>query len=334
MSGRRVAVLGGGGWGTALAQVTARAGNEVALWARDPAVVSAINTARRNPRYLSDLTLDPAVRATADLAAAITAAEAVLLAVPAQTVRGLAAALAATGVAPTTVVICAKGLEIGSGKLLSEVLDESLPGWPVAVLSGPSFAGETAAGVPTAVTVAADSLARAGDLAACFGTPSFRPYASDDVIGVEVAGAVKNVIAIAAGIAAGLGFGDNTRAALITRGLAEIARFAVALGGRAETVMGLAGVGDMVLTCASMQSRNTQFGRAVGAGTAVATLRAPPAPVVEGVASAAAVVARARTAGVDMPIAEAVDAVVNHGADLAATLERLLARPLRPEDHR
>ena len=154
------------------------------------------------------------------------------------------------------------------------------------------------------------------------------------MIGVEVAGAVKNVIAIAAGIAAGLGFGDNTRAALITRGLAEIARFAVALGGRAETVMGLAGVGDMVLTCASMQSRNTQFGRAVGAGTAVATLRAPPAPVVEGVASAAAVVARARAAGVDMPIAEAVDAVVNHGADLAATLERLLARPLRPEDHR
>ena len=230
MSGRRVAVLGGGGWGTALAQVTARAGNEVALWARDPAVVSAINTARRNPRYLSDLTLDPAVRATADLAAAITAAEAVLLAVPAQTVRGLAAALAATGAAPTTAVICAKGLEIGSGKLLSEVLGESLPGWPVAVLSGPSFAGETAAGVPTAVTVAADSLARAGDLAACFGTPSFRPYASDDVIGVEVAGAVKNVIAIAAGIAAGLGFGDNTRAALITRGLAEIARFAVALG--------------------------------------------------------------------------------------------------------
>ena len=143
------------------AQVTARAGNEVALWARDPAVVLAINTARRNPRYLSDLTLDPAVRATADLAAAITAAEAVLLAVPAQTVRGLAAALAATGVAPTTAVICAKGLEIGSGKLLSEVLGESLPGWPVAVLSGPSFAGETAAGVPTAVTVAADSLARA-----------------------------------------------------------------------------------------------------------------------------------------------------------------------------
>lgn len=306
-----IAILGGGAWGQALAILARRAGQRPTLWARQPRNVSLD---------------DSSIAVTGELAAV--RASIVLLAVPAKAVRSVAAAWTAAG-GSGVLVSCAKGFDPDSGRMLSDVLASDAPSNPVAVLSGPTFAAEAVRGVPTAATVACSDQDVADRIAAAVGSPTFRLYTTTDVIGVEAAGAFKNVLAIACGIADGMALGDNARAALITRGLAELARLVAGLGGRAETVMGLAGLGDVVLTCTSGQSRNYAFGRRLGEGRSIDEALSASAGVVEGAATAASLLARGRSLGLDLPVTEAVDAVLNRGADLKATAVGLLARPSR-----
>jgi glycerol-3-phosphate dehydrogenase (NAD(P)+) len=327
---QRIGIVGGGAWGTALAVTARRAGRDVVLWAREAEVVTAVNQRHENPLFLPGIAVDPAIAATGDVAAAASA-DAVLLVVPAQHLRAVAGAIAPTLRPGAAVVICAKGVEEASGALMSEVAAAALPGARLAILSGPTFAGEVARGLPTAVTLATVDQALGGALIAALGTRSFRPYLSADVVGAEIGGAVKNVLAIACGIVAGRRLGDNARAALITRGLAEMVRLAQAKGGRAETLMGLSGLGDLTLTCTALQSRNHSLGFALGEGTALDEILARRRSVAEGVSSAAAVTALARRLGVDMPIVAAVDAILHHGADIDGSIASLLARPFRGE---
>ena len=327
----RVAVIGAGAWGTALACVSRRAGNETVLWAREPGLAATINATRENGLYLPGIALTEGIRATCDIGAALDGAEAVLLVVPAQFLRATAGAMAAALPGGTPVALCAKGIEQGTQALMSEVLAETLPQAVPVVLSGPTFAREVAQELPTAVTLATADPAVGDRMIATIGLPRFRPYLTDDVIGAEVGGAVKNVLAIGCGIVAGMKLGDNARAALITRGMAEITRLAVAKGGRAETLMGLSGLGDVTLTCNAMQSRNFSLGVALGEGRALRDVMAERRAVTEGVFSAESVVALARQIGVDMPISRAVDQVVNHGADLGETIQGLLSRPFARE---
>ena len=327
---RKIGILGAGSWGTALAQAARRAGREVVLWARDPELAATLNRDHRNPRYLPDIPLDPEIRATGDLAEAARA-EALLLVVPAQNLRALAGRLAPLAPAEAPLLLCCKGVERGTRALMTEVLGEVVPERAVAVLSGPTFAAEVARGRPTAVTLATRSPAVGLTLVEALGSRSFRPYLSDDPVGAEVGGAVKNVIAIACGIVTGRAMGENARAALITRGLAEVVRLGRAKGGRAETFMGLSGLGDLTLTCSGMQSRNYSLGVALGQGRHLEDILGERRTVAEGVFSAEAVTALAADLGVDMPIAAAVDAVLNRGADLDATIAGLLTRPFRAE---
>lgn len=326
---RKIGVLGAGAWGTALAVAAQRAGREVVLWARRPEQAEAIAAARENARYLPGITLDPAIRITSD-AADLAGSEALLLVVPAQHLRATGALLHAA-LPRVPLVLCAKGVELASGQLLDQVALEAFPERPIAVLSGPTFAAEVAKGLPAAVTLAAGRAELGRALAEALGSAAFRPYWTDDVTGVLVGGAVKNVIAIAAGLVAGAGLGENARAALITRGLAEIGRLAEALGGRRETLMGLAGLGDLVLTCGSSQSRNFALGQRVGQGQSLAQATAASRGVAEGVATAQAVLQLAARLEVEMPIAEAVDAVLRGGAALTEAVGALLARPLKSE---
>ena len=319
-----IAVLGAGSWGTALAQGAASAGHGVKLWGRDPRQIEDLRRTRENRRYLPGITLSQTIEPTADLAA-LEPGEALLAVVPAQTLRGNLRALDLAGLSPRPLVICAKGIEQNSGLLMSEVAADELPGWDLAVLSGPTFAGEVARGLPTAVTLAAEDAAMADRLAELLGTRNLRPYAAGDIIGAEVGGAVKNVIAVACGIVEGLGLGENARAALITRGLAEITRLAVAKGGRALSLMGLAGLGDLSLTCNSRQSRNYRLGLAVASG------QERPSDLAEGYFSAPAVLALAGSLGVEMPISAAVTKVLHEGGDPAEAASGLLARPFRRE---
>lgn len=327
---QRIGVIGGGAWGTSLALLARRAGNSVMLWAREREVVDGINRHHRNDTYLPGVSLDPGIRAVADLSHVI-AADAVVLAVPAQHLRSNLAAVAADWPAGTPAVICAKGIERGSCALMSEVVEDALPGVAFAVLSGPSFAAEVARDLPTAVVLAAAEPRLRAGLPAALSTPFFRIYSTDDVVGAEIGGAVKNVLAIACGIVRGRRMGDNARAALITRGLAETARLAAAKGARAETLMGLSGIGDLVLTCSAMRSRNFSLGAALGRGVPLRRIVEGRISVAEGVDSAEAVCALAGRLGVDMPICRAVDAVLNHGADIDATIAALLARPPKAE---
>ncbi len=327
---QRIGIVGAGAWGTALGQTAVRAGRDVMLWARDPVLAKTIEAQHENPLYLPGVKLDPALHATGDLAEAA-AADAVLLVTPAQHVRATAKALAPHLLPETCVVVCAKGIEQKSGALMTEVLAETLPDQPIAVLSGPTFAIEVARGQPTAVTLAATDAKLGAALVVGLGSRGFRPYLSNDPIGAEVGGAVKNVIAIACGIVAGRKMGDNARAALITRGLAEVVRLGLAKGGRAETLMGLSGLGDLTLTCSAMQSRNFSLGVLLGEGQKLEKILAGRRSVAEGVFSAAAVTALAERLAVEMPIANAVDAVLNQGAGIVETIEGLLARPFRAE---
>jgi glycerol-3-phosphate dehydrogenase (NAD(P)+) len=324
----RLFILGGGAWGTALAQTLARAGREIVLWAREAETVAAINSAHENPVFLPGVALDQALRATSDLAEAARA-DAVLLAVPAQYVRAVTAGLALAAGAP--VVICTKGIEVKTGALMSEVLRETLPGAPVSVLSGPTFAHEVARGQPTAITLATADAELGRKLIASLGSRTFRPYLSDDPLGAEIGGAVKNIEAIACGIVVGRGFGENARAAVITRGLAEMMRLAAAKGGRRETLMGLSGLGDLALTCTSLQSRNYSLGVALGEGRTLAAIEGERQSVAEGVSSAPAAVALAARVGVEMPIAAGIDAILHRGAAIDAVVASLLARPFRSE---
>jgi glycerol-3-phosphate dehydrogenase (NAD(P)+) len=324
-----ITVLGAGAWGTALANVGARGGHDVLLWARDPHAAADMAAARENRRHLPGIALEPRVAVEASLAAAVATPDIILAVVPAQALRGLCEILAGRVAAGVPIVICAKGIEQGTGRLMSEIVEEVLPGQPPAVLSGPSFAGDVSRGLPTAVTLAANEMALAAALAAALSAPGFRVYHSTDVRGVEIGGAAKNVLAIACGIAAGRGLGASAGAALVARGFAELSRFGKACGAEAETLMGLSGLGDLVLTCNSAQSRNYSLGLALGRGQSLES--ATQGKLVEGVFTASILVAMAQAHGVEMPIAASVDAVLSGRLDIDGAIEALLTRPQRPE---
>jgi glycerol-3-phosphate dehydrogenase (NAD(P)+) len=328
-----IGILGAGAWGTALAQAVSTAGHQIVLWAHEQEVVDAINRDHENPVFLQGVGLNPAIRATTVLAEA-GEADAVFLVVPAQFLRGVAARLAPVIASGVPVVVCAKGIEQDTSALMSEVVAETLPGHPMGVLSGPTFAAEVAAGLPVALTLASMDLQTGEDLMEALGTPQIRPYLTNDVIGAEIGGAVKNVLAIACGITEGRKFGDSARAAIITRGLAEMTRLCIAKGGRSETMMGLSGLGDLTLTCTSTQSRNYSLGVELGQGKSLDDILASRRSVAEGVFSAAAVAALARQVGVEMPIVEAVDSIVNKGETVDTKIRELLARPFRTETAR
>lgn len=322
-----VGVLGAGAWGTALAQMVASDGSAVRLWAYEAEVVDSINTSRGNPLYLPGISLADSIVATRRLAD-LGECDPVLIVAPAQRVAALVAALPDHG---QPLVLCSKGMEQGSARLMNEVVEEA--GWsgPVAVLSGPTFAHEVGQGLPAAVTLAARDLAVANALAQKLARPAFRPYVSDDVVGAEIGGVVKNVLAIACGVVDGAGLGQNARAALISRGFAELVRYGLSRGARLETLAGLAGLGDLVLTCSSTSSRNFSLGKALGEGGNAAALMADRRTVAEGALSAAVLAGDAAARGVDMPICSGVARLVAGEADVGSVIDGLLSRPLTGE---
>ena len=322
----RVGIIGGGAFGTAMACVIRRSGHDCLIWAREPEVVAGINGEGVNPLFLAGVGLVPGITATNDIAPATRERDFILMAVPAQHVRGVAANMRAFLAAGTPVVTCSKGIERGTCALMPEVLAETLPGATVAVLSGPSFAREIAVDLPCAVTLAcADDDVRAR-LAREIANPRFCIHPSDDVIGAAIGGVMKNVISIGSGIAAGRKLGENARATLITLGLAEAMRLGLAKGAKRDTFMGLSGIGDLMLTANSLQSRNTSLGVALGEGRKLAEVLAGRKEVTEGAFSTEAVAALARRLGVEMPITFALDEVLNHGAELEPAIARLIAR--------
>ncbi len=323
----RIAVIGAGAWGTALARIASRPSRQIVLWTRDPAQAAAIERERENRARLPGVGLPGEVLATAD-PAALHDAELVLAAVPAQRLRAVLDGLPRFAPA-IPILVCAKGIEQATGCLMSEVVAECRPGHPPAALSGPSFAADVGRGRPTAVTVAADDGALARTLAETLGRPAFRLYFTTDLVGVEIGGAAKNVLAIACGIAAGLDLGASAGAALIARGFAELARFGRASGARPETLMGLAGLGDLVLTSSSAQSRNFAFGRALGEGRT--PQEAAEGRLAEGAATAGVLAELARKRGVEMPIVEAVAAILDGRLAPPQAIDRLLSRPARAE---
>lgn len=322
-----ISVIGAGAWGTALAAIAASAGRHVTLWALEQDVVASIRSSRRNTRFLPQALLPSGIEATADLAQAAEA-DALLLASPAQHLRTVLRRLPI--VAGKPLVVCAKGIERDTGKLMTEVLAEFAAPSDVAILSGPAFARDVVNNLPTAVTVAG-KLDVAQRLQASLSHSGFRPYASDDAIGVALGGAAKNVYAIACGIVAGMGLGESARAALLARGFAELRRLGEALGARPETLMGLSGLGDLVLTATSPTSRNYEFGLQIGQGHSRADLDARGHPLAEGVETAPALVARATRHGIELPIAETTSAVLNGSLALNDAIIRLMMRPLKSE---
>ena len=327
----RIAVLGAGSWGTALAAMLAEGGHDTTLWARDPGAAAELQARRENLRYLPGLRLPALVTATEDLAVAVRARELVVVALPSTAVREVVRAAAATIDAAALLVCASKGLEADTRLTLDRVLAEVAPGRPVVLLSGPTFAREIAAGLPAAAVAASTDPAAATAVQQVLGTPRFRVYTSPDVVGVALSGALKNVIAIAAGCCDGLGFGSNARAALVTRGLREVGRLVARLGGDPLTVAGLAGLGDLVLTCTGELSRNRQVGLALGRGEPLETVTGRLGQVAEGVSTARVADALARSLGVPMPITAQVAAVVSgHRAPRDAVAE-LLARGQGPE---
>lgn len=328
----KLAVIGAGAWGTALAITAAQAGcAQVSLWARRAEQAEAMEFNRCNPDYLCDIALPEAVRPTGSMEQALDGVEAVLLVAPAQALRATARLMSPYCPPGLPVAICAKGIELDTLKPMSAVLSEALPQAVPAILSGPTFAQEVAQGLPTAVVCASKDTQACETIVRAIRRPVFRPYLSDDVTGVELGGAAKNVLAIACGIAAGMQLGDNARAALVTRALSELTRLILALGGKVETATGLAVMGDLVLTAGSPQSRNMSLGIALGRGETLANILAGRRGVTEGVKTAPALRALADRAGVDMPIVAAVDDVVTRGSAPEAALQDLLARPIRAE---
>jgi glycerol-3-phosphate dehydrogenase (NAD(P)+) len=329
MTIERLAVIGAGAWGTALAQVVATGGRDTLLWAREPEVVEAVNSRHENTVFLPGQVLDPAIRATADLAEVETA-DAWLVVAPAQHMRSVLEAAPQCG---RPMILCSKGIEESTGLLLHDVARSTCPNARVAVLSGPTFAHEVVAGLPTAVTLAADESSLAESLRQRIALPSFRIYLSDDVIGAEIGGAVKNVLAIACGVVEGKGLGLNARATLIARGFAEMTRFGLACGARRETLVGLSGLGDLVLTCSSTSSRNFSLGKSIGEGRSAAELLADRRTVAEGAFTAPVLARLATERGIDMPIVAAVDGLLAGRFPVDQLLEQFLARPPRPESH-
>lgn len=325
-----VAVLGGGAWGTALAQIAAAAKRAVTLWAREPEVIESINANQENAAFLPGVRLNPVIRATAELEDAAEA-ELILAVPPAQHMRGMLNALKPYVDEGKAVVLCAKGVERGTLALMTEVLAQEIPSAHPAVLSGPGFAKDVARGLPTATTIASPDEGLAQRVVATIGLPTFRPYVATDLVGAEIGGAVKNVIAVGCGVAEGRKLGDGARAALITRGFAELTRLGLAMGARLETLSGLCGLGDLVLTCCSMNSRNTSLGAALGEGRAFKDILAERRSVAEGAESAPAVVALAHKHGVEMPICAAVNDIVAERVSIDDAIFALLSRPFKAE---
>lgn len=330
MEFKRAGVIGAGAWGTALAQVAGRAGLDVLLQAREPDVVESIRDRRVNEAFLPGITLDDHVSVTTELAD-LASCDVILAVPPAQHMRSTLTAFAPFHRAGVPIVLCSKGIERGSLKLMTDVLAEAIPAAPAAVLSGPSFAAEVAQGLPSAVTLACADEALGEELMWTLSAPGFRPYLATDLIGAEVGGAIKNVLAIACGMSEGKGLGRSAHAAIITRGFAEMTRLGVALGGQAETVAGLCGLGDLVLTCSSPQSRNMSLGLALGQGQTVEQALAGKRSVAEGYESAPAVRELAAKTGVDMPISLAVAALLGGETTVDAVIDNLLSRPLKVE---
>jgi glycerol-3-phosphate dehydrogenase (NAD(P)+) len=328
MPAQRIAVVGAGAWGTALANVIARVGRRVTLWARNPAITAAIVATRESPR-LPGVRIDDRVTLAA-LSDGEPAGDAILVVVPAQALRAAVSALAGAVAPGTPVVACAKGIERGTGRFMTEIIAECLPAAIPAILSGPSFAGDVARGLPTAVTLAAPDEATARMLAQSIGSATFRPYHSTDVRGVEIGGAAKNVLAIAAGIVAGRKLGASAAAALTTRGFAELVRFGRTYGARAETLTGLSGLGDLILTCSSAQSRNFRLGRKLAEGSTLDEVRRA-GQLAEGAFTASVLVDMARAQQVETPVAAAVAAVLDGTLGVDEAIEALLTRPFRAE---
>jgi glycerol-3-phosphate dehydrogenase (NAD(P)+) len=323
----RLAIIGGGAWGTALAQVASADGRETLLWALEPEVVDAINDRRENGAFLPGIRLNQGIRATRDLGE-LAKCDAWLVVTPAQHMRGV---LEQAPGCEAPLILCAKGIEEKSGALLHHVAKEVCPKASVAVLSGPTFAHEVATGLPTAVTLAAEDRALSDQLRNRLARPKFRIYVSDDVIGAEIGGAVKNVLAIACGVVEGKGLGQNARAAVIARGFAEMARFGMAIGARRETLAGLSGLGDLVLTCSSTSSRNYSLGKSIGEGRMAFELLADLKTVAEGAFTAPVLARLAADKGIDMPIVEAVAELIAGQANVDQVLDALLTRPPRAE---
>jgi glycerol-3-phosphate dehydrogenase (NAD(P)+) len=329
MAFNHIAVIGAGAWGTALALTCARAGRKVTLWEHDATNAEQLAN-KRESLYLPGVRLDDGIAVVRDLADAARA-DALLLVVPAQYVRSVASALKPLLASRTPLIVCAKGIERGSKKFMSEVIAECAPDAVPAILSGPSFARDVARGMPTAVTLAANDGKLAGALAHAVSSATFRPYHSSDVRGVEIGGAAKNVLAIAAGIVSGRGLGYSATAALTTRGFAELVRFGRACGGKPETMTGLSGLGDLILTCTSPQSRNFTFGVNLGQGKKAAEIHRTTG-LAEGTFTAPVLLEMARDRSVDMPISAAVAAVIAEKMSVDAAIESLLARPLKAEE--
>jgi glycerol-3-phosphate dehydrogenase (NAD(P)+) len=323
----KLGIIGGGAWGTALAQVASAGDRETLLWALEGDVVEGINAAHENRTFLGGVPLNPAIRATSDLGE-LDSCDAWLVVTPAQHMRPV---LERAAECDKPLVLCSKGIEERSGELLHRVAKQLCPNAPVAVLSGPTFAHEVAKGLPTAVTLAAEDAGLAERLRERIKQPTFRIYVSDDLAGAEIGGAVKNVLAIACGVVEGKGLGQNARAALIGRGFAEMTRFGLAFGAKRETLAGLSGLGDLVLTCSSTSSRNYSLGIGIGEGRSAAELMSNRKTVAEGAFTAPVLARLAREKGVDMPIVDAVDALIAGRSDVDEVLGALLSRPPRPE---
>ena len=330
MSLKTVGVIGSGAWGTALAHIISTAGNDVTLWGRNSKTTNDINTKNENTIYLKGLKLNSNIKATSKIED-VCKTDVLVLAVPAQQIRSITNNIQKLIASDVPIICSAKGFELKTGMLMSEVFSDTLSNKTIAILSGPTFANEIINGMPTAATLAIKDQKTGEKLAKLFSSSIFRPYISSDIIGVQVGGAVKNIIAIACGIALGQGFGENTRAAIVTRGLAETTRLAVALGGISETLSGLSGLGDFLLTCTSQQSRNFKFGKQLGEGCSPEFILKNMEGVVEGWYSSAAVTKRAKDLEVDLPICFSINSILSDNADINLTIQNLLQRPIRQE---
>lgn len=324
-----IGVIGAGAWGTALAQVFANGGRDVLIWARETEVVDAINSEHENTVFLPTVALHESLKATADIED-ITQRDIILLVTPAQFVRATLESLQGK-LGGKTLVICAKGIELDTGMLLSQVAQEVAPDAKIAVLTGPTFASEVARGLPAAVTIATEDKDFALELQEVLGVKNFRPYITTDVLGTQLGGAIKNVIAIACGVVMGRELGESARAALLTRGVAEIARLGIAIGAKKDTLLGMCGIGDLMLTCSSMQSRNYSLGMALGEGKTLEEILGPRKEVTEGVFTAKSALALAKNNAVDMPITEAVNKCLNEGMPIEEAIEEMLNRPFKYE---
>ncbi|WP_310618635.1 NAD(P)H-dependent glycerol-3-phosphate dehydrogenase [Flexibacterium corallicola] len=328
---QNICVLGGGSWGTALALAAHRAERQTVLWARDENTARTIATTHQNPKYLPGITWNEDLLATASLSKALADAQAVLLVTPAQSTRQMLKAMKGLVREGTPLLLCAKGIEAETGLLLSDVVKQELPEVIAGALSGPSFAHDVASGLPTAVTIATPDIERTDALSQALASTSLRPYASDDLIGVQIGGALKNVLAIACGAAVGFGLGSSAQAALTTRGFAELTRLGVALGAKRETLTGLSGLGDLILTCSSTQSRNFSFGVELGKGKSATDLVAPGQKLAEGAYSAKIAVKLAAQHQIEMPIAQSISKVIAGELSVGRALSDLMTRPLKRE---